>query len=202
MRRWAALAVAVLFLSSCIGIESRLSFRQDGSGTLTLSYKVSQFMKNIDAGRDQKSLPLPVSREDFERAVFGIPGLRLGAIQQREDEKDVHISASLAFDTVQALNEFSRRGGMGLTVTAQGGGFLCRQEIVGARPAGEISPDSLEMIQTFFGDYELSYSVAAPATIRSHSLGQLDGSGRAVTYRVSIPDLLKNNEAQVLEVAW
>jgi hypothetical protein len=202
MHRWAALAVAVLFLSSCIGLESRLSFRQDGSGTLTLSYKVSQFMKNIDAGRDQKSLPLPVSREDFERAVLGIPGLSLRAIEQREDEENVYINASLAFDTVEAINEFSRRGGMGLTITAQGGGFVCRQEIIGAREPGEISEDSQQMIQTFFAGYELAYSVAAPASIRSYSLGQLDDSGRVLTYRVSIPDLLKSNEAKVLEVVW
>jgi len=202
MRRWAALAVAALLLSSCIGIESRLSFRQDGSGALTLSYKVSQFMKNIDAGREQKSLPLPVSREDFERAVFGIPGLRLASFQQREDEQNVYVDANVAFDTIEALNEFSRRGAMGLTVSRQGEGLLCRQEISAAREPGEISADSLEMIRTFFGEYELVYSVGAPAAIRSHSLGELDGEGRVLTYRVSISDILRNSAAQVLEVSW
>ncbi len=202
MRRWAALAAAALLLSSCIGIESRLSFRQDGSGVLTLSYKVSQSMRNIDAGREQKSLPLPVSRADFERAVFGIPGLRLGAFEQREDEENVHIKATVAFDTPAALNEFSRRGAMGLTVSRQGEGFLCRQEISAGRAGSEVSADSLEMIRTFFKDYELVFSVGAPVKIRSHSLGELDESGRVLTYRVSVPDVLANAAGQGLEVAW
>lgn len=202
MRKWAALLGAIVLLSSCVGIESRLSFRQDGSGTLTLSYKISQFMKNIDAGRDQKTLPLPVSREDFERAAFGIPGLRLGSVEQREDEQNVYIRAMLAFDGPEALNEFSRRGGMGLTVSRRDGGFVCRQEITAARDEADISADSLAMIDTFFGDYELAYTVLAPATIRSHSLGVLEEEGRGVSYRASIPELLRSTQAQVLEVAW
>jgi hypothetical protein len=47
-------AVIVLLLSSCIGIKSDILIRQDGSGVLTLSYTISQFIKNIDVGRSEK----------------------------------------------------------------------------------------------------------------------------------------------------
>jgi hypothetical protein len=102
-------------LSSCIGIESRLVLREDGTGTLTLSYKVSQFMKNIDVGREDKRLPLPVSEEDFRRTAEGIEGLRLVDLNEREDDENVYIRAVLEFDSLNAVNGLGPDPGLGLS---------------------------------------------------------------------------------------
>lgn len=196
-----ALGLSVL-LCSCIGIDSRIALRADGSGTLTLSYKVSQFMKNIDVGREDGRLPLPVSEEDFRRTAEGIAGLKLIDLDQREDEENVHIRAVLEFDNLEALNALSPKPGLGLSLTADGKERVFRQEIAPAGDAAELSQDSLEMVEEFFKGYELTYRFSAPSPIKRSSLGELSADGKSVTYSASVTQLLLAAEPVILEVVW
>jgi hypothetical protein len=194
--------MAAVLLSSCIGIDSQIALQNDGSGTLLLSYRISQLMKNLDVAKSDRHLPLPVSREDFQRTVDSIPGLKLLSLSQREDERDVLIDARLAFTGVQAINNLGKEGQIELSFSNEGDLHVFRQQIYRGRGMEEISPESLQMIQTFFEGYELSYRVTAPAAIKKYSLGELSEDQRSVSYKTSVADLLKSGEKQVLEVAW
>jgi hypothetical protein len=204
MKRWflcVPVAIAVL-LSSCIGIESEIRIRQDGSGVMTLSYTISQFIKNIDAGRSEKQLPLPVNEEEFRRSAERIQGLRLTNLEQREDEKNVYIQAELEFDNVEAVNALGREGQIGITLESREGTTTFRQLIYEAPQGQEISEESLEMIETFFEGYELVYSISVPEEVRGHSLGVLGPDGRTVTFTITVPEILKAPEPLILEVVW
>jgi hypothetical protein len=204
MRRWFICFVVVLagLLASCIGIESDILIRQDGSGVLNLSYTISQFIKNIDAGRSEKQLPLPVNEEDFLRSTEGIEGLRLIDLDEREDEQNVYISAEIEFDGVEAVNALGREGQIGITLETRGNTTTFRQLIYDASGGEEISEDSLEMMRTFFEGYELVYSVTVPAEVRDYTLGDLSPDGRTVTYTSTVPEILASPEPLVLEVTW
>lgn len=205
MKRWffcLLLVATTLLLSSCIGIESDIRIRQDGSGVLTLSYTISQFIKNIDAGRSEKQLPLPVNEQEFRRSAERIEGLRLTDVEQREDEENVYIQAELEFDSVEAVNALGRDGQLGISLESQGGTTTFRQLIYQGQQGEEITEESLEMIETFFDGYELVYSVTVPAEVRDHSLGVLAADGRTVTYTATVPEILKTPEPLVLEVIW
>ena len=197
-----AAVAAALLLSSCIGIESEIRIRQDGSGVLRLSYTVSQYIKNIDAGRSEKQLPLPVNEEDFRRSAESIEGLRLNNLEEREDEDNVYIQAELEFDNVEAVNALGKDGQIGITLETQGGTTTFRQLIYEAQQGQEITEESLEMIETFFEGYELVYKVTAPDEVRDHTLGELGSDGRTVTYTITVPEILKSTEPLVLEVVW
>lgn len=203
MTRWlyCILGVVVLLLASCIGIESEIVVRQDGSGILRLSYTVSQFIKNIDEGRADKQLPLPINEEEFRRSAGSIEGLRLTDFEKTEDAENVHIRAELEFDSVQAVNALGREGDIGISFVNQGDTGTFRQVIYAGREE-EISAESLEMIETFFEGYELVYSVTVPREVRSRSLGELAPDGVTVTYTVTIPEILESPEPLVLEVTW
>jgi hypothetical protein len=193
--KWLLLpALCAAALSSCIGIQSQISLGRDGSGTVRLSYRISQFL------REERSLPLPVSREDFQRAVAGAPGLRLEALSQREDERDVIIEARLAFDRVEALNALG--GQLGLSYAVQGDSRVFRQRLNPGRPPGGIQPESLRMAETFFQDYEVSLELSSPVPIRSCSLGQLSEDRQTLRYRATIPELLKQKDELILEIVW
>ena len=204
MTRWffCIVVVIVVLLSSCIGIESDLRIRQDGSGVLTLSYTVSQFIKNIDAGRSEKQLPLPVNEEEFRRSAERIEGLRLTDLVEREDEENVYIRAELEFDNVEAVNALGREGQLGITLETQGDTTTFRQLIYEGQQGEEVTEESLKMIETFFEGYELVYSVTVPAQVRDHTLGVLAPDGRTVTYTTTVPDILRTSEPLFLEVVW
>jgi hypothetical protein len=205
MKHWLfclLLSATTLLLSSCIGIESDIRIRQDGSGVLTLSYTISQFIKNIDAGRSEKQLPLPVNEEEFRRSAEQIEGLRLTDLEQREDEENIYIRAEMEFDSVEAVNALGRDGQLGISLETQGGTTTFRQLIYQGQQGEEITEESLEMIETFFKGYELVYSVTVPSEVTDHSLGVLAPNGRTVTYSATVPEILKEPEPLVLEVIW
>jgi hypothetical protein len=194
--------LAVALLGSCIGIDSQITLQNDGSGTLLLNYRISQLMKNLDAGKSDSILPLPVSREDFQRTVDSVSGLKLISLSQRENERDVLIDARIAFTGIQALNGIGKEGQIELSFSSEGNLHVFRQQIYRGRGLEQISQESLQMIETFFEGYDLSYRVTAPAAIVRHSLGELSEDRRSVSYKTSVADLLKSGEKQVLEVAW
>lgn len=204
MRKWICciLSALILLLSSCIGIDSAILIRADGSGVLTLSYTVSQFIKNIDAGRSEQKLPLPINEEEFRRSSEGIEGLRLNSLDRREDEENVYIEAELEFDSVEVVNSLGREGEIGITLEQQGDATIFRQLIFPGPPAEEITEESLEMIETFFEGYELVYSVTVPGEVRDHTLGDLQENGRTVTYSITVPEVLRSSEPLILEVVW
>jgi hypothetical protein len=189
-----AAALCIATLSSCIGVQSQISLERDGSGTLRLSYRICQFL------REDRELPLPLSGEDFRRAVGQAPGLRLEALSQREDEQDLTIEARLAFDRVEALNALGAQ--LGLSYVEQGGGRVFRQRLYPGQPTGGLSEESLKMAETFFQGYEVSLELSSPVPIRSCSLGELSEDRRTVRYRTTLPELLKHKEEFTLEVAW
>lgn len=202
MTKWFILVLTVVLLSSCIGIESEILLRQDGTGVLTLSYQISQFMKNIDAGREEKQLPLPVNEEEFVRTTEGIEGLRLTDIDEREDEENVYIRAKLEFDSVDAVNALGRAGQIGITLENRGDTNMFRQVIFAGQEGEEITENSLEMLETFFQGYDLVYAIILPTPVQSHTLGELSVDGRTVTYRTTVPEILKASRPLVLEVVW
>jgi hypothetical protein len=187
-------AILVATLSSCIGIQSQITLGRDGSGAVRLSYRIPQFL------REDRSLPLPASREEFQRVVTSATGLRLEALSQREDEQDVTIEARLSFDRVEALNVLG--GQLGLSYTVQPDGRVFRQRIYEGQPPGGISADSMKLAETFFRSYEVFLELSSPDPIRSCSLGQLSEDRRSLRYQITIPELLRQQEGLILEVIW
>jgi hypothetical protein len=187
-------ALCAAALSSCIGVQSQLSLERDGSGTLRLSYRICQFL------REDRELPLPLSGEDLRRAVAGAPGLQLESLSQREDEQDLTIEARLAFDRVESLNALG--GQLGLSYSEQGEGRVFRQRLHSGQPPGGLPAQWLRMAEAFFQGYEVSLELSSPVPIRSYSQGQLSEDRRTLRYRTTIPELLKRKDELTLEVAW
>jgi hypothetical protein len=202
MKRLLLPVLASMLLWSCIGIDSQITLRDDGSGTLQLDYRISQFMKNLDVAKSDWRLPLPVSREDFQRTVGSIPGLRLVSLDQREDEKDVLIAARIEFTSVGAINDIGKEGQIELSYSNEGDLHVFRQQVYRGGGLEEISQESLQMVETFFEGYDLTYRISAPEVIKRHSLGELSEDKRSVSYHTTIADLLKSGEKKVLEIAW
>ena len=194
MKRLLLPALFAVALSSCLGVQSQLSLGRDGSGTLRISYRVAQFL------REGQGLPLPASREDFQRAVEAEPGLRLEALSQREDEQDLILEARLGFDRVENLNALGDR--LGLSYESEEDRRVFRQRLYAGATAGGLSAASLRMLETFFPGYEVSLELSSAAPIRSHSLGQLSEDRRVLRYQTTLLELLRQQDEVTLEVAW
>jgi hypothetical protein len=203
MRKIAVLCAASLFLISCVGIDSRLTVRDNGSGALVLTYRVSQLIANLGISSSEKgAVPLPLSKSDFERSLESTNGkVRLTRFNRSEDEKDVVVSAELSFDSLEALSQAEAFRSQNLKV-ATDGSLRTFSELIARAPGKPVTEDSLRMIDAFFTGYDLTFRIEAPQPIKVNSIGSLSEDKKTLTYSTSIKDLVRAKSDVILSVGW
>ncbi len=203
MKKICILLVCIVFLASCVGIETRLDIGADGSGSLSLTYRISREL--VDLGRaegDPAVVPLPVSREDFARALHGIDGVQLKSFRRGQDEKDVTIDAVIGFTSLESLSRVEAFKELELRISAEGSSRTLTQLIAKAAPQ-PVTADSRRMIDDLFDGYQMTYIVHAPAPIKSNSPGTtLSVDRRTLSFTTKISELVDRTEDLVVSLSW
>lgn len=203
MRKIVVLCLASVVLMSCVGIDSKLTIRDDGSGTLRLDYRVSQLVSDLGTTSSEKGVvPLPLARADFERSLQASNGkVRLTRFRRTENEKDITISAELAFDSIDALAQTEAFRDAELKFSAEGGRHTFTQVIAHA-PTQPVTDDTLRMIDAFFDGYNLTFVIEAPQRMGESALGSLSADRKTLTYTTSVKDVMRTKSDIVLSASW
>jgi hypothetical protein len=203
MRKIAALCFASALLASCVGIDSTLTIRDNGSGTLVLTYRVSQLVADLGDSRSEKGIvPLPLSRSDFERSLEGAKGkVRLARFDRSENEKDITIRAEISFESLDALSQVEAFRDAELKATSNGSRHTFSQLIARA-PEEPVSEDTLRMIDSFFDGYNLTFAIEVPQPIQTNSLGTVSANKRVLTYVTNIKEIERAKSDIVLSLGW
>jgi hypothetical protein len=203
MRKIVILCLTLVFLASCISIDSRLTIRENGSGTLQLIYRVSQLVANLGLSSTGKSaIPLPVTRSDFERSLEASSGkVRLTRFDRSENERDITIRVELSFDSMEALGKVDAFKDADLKWGTDGSLHTFSQ-LVARALTPPLNDDSKRMLETLFDGYELSYVLEAPHPIRDASLGTLSADKMTLTYTAKIQDIMMTPEDLVMRARW
>jgi hypothetical protein len=193
----------VVALTSCVGIDSRLTINDNGSGVLALTYRVSQLVVNLGNPVDGKGVvPLPLSKSDFERSLAATQGkVRLTRFDRSEDQKDITIRAELAFDSLDALAQVDAFQSAQIHVSTDSGNHTF-SELIAKAPSEPVTDDSLRMVDAFFGGYDLAFTVEAPQPVKSNSLGTLSADKRVLTYKTTVSDILRTKNDIILSISW
>ena len=196
----ACLCAAVL--CSCLGVESRLSVRNDGSGTLSLEYRIPRSAGDLGRSPDKDApLPLPVEKADFLRAIEGIPGLRLARYTRRADEENVTIHAEVAFRRIDDLAKVPALGDAGLSIVESGGKHTLTQVVAGS-PESPTTAESLAMIDSLFAGGSVTVVLQTPAPMTPGPLGTLSADRRTLSWTATIGDLARRTGSVVLTATW
>ena len=203
-----ALALTPLFLLSCIGTSSQIKINNDGSGTITQIYRISHELQNMGKTDETAEMyPLPTGKEDLERTVERIPGLRLVSYTSRQDEKDLIINAGFAFDTPEALALLMENQQFKIDLSGK--------KITIHFPAGEDSEAASfkEIFLAAFTGYNFAISLTVPGMAKA---SWFDGSGKSVQqypgtfsvrnstvdFTVSMGELVYLDNPLNLEINW
>ncbi len=194
----------LLLLNACIGVESTITIRENGSGTAALSYRISHKVAHL--GRlDENDLfvPLPVNENDLERTVANTDGINLLSSEQNEDETNVYINADFRFDSAEALSGLfsTAEEEEAFTVEQDGNETVFRYRLFSGLEQ-PVDPETMTMINTYFTDYSLDFTVNTPAPITDSNIGTVSDNGRSISFSTSIPELFENNSEVVWEVRW
>ncbi len=203
MRKIIPLLIGVVLLASCVDVETRLSIHGNGSGTLVLDYSIARQL--ADLGRtaaEAPAVPLPLEREDFQRALAGVPGLVLKSFTRSQNELEVSIRAEISFVSLEALARVEVFQEMRLRLETSGSRRT--MSVLLARAAeSPVSDDSVAMVGDMFQGRALTYVVQAPSRIVSATPGaELSADGRTLTYTARMTDLVRLPEDLVLTVSW
>jgi hypothetical protein len=192
----------ILLFVGCIGIESTMNINANGSGTVSIQYKVSQLLVNMGRTETEgeKQVPLPLTEEDIRQAVMRAPGLSLHSVHQEETETDVIILAEIGFDSVESLSKSEVFADMPISFSTNGDTYVFSQLLT--EGSEEMTEEQKQAMQDFFQGYELAFTVTAPRKIIDYNRGVLSQDQRTLTYRVTILQLLEFKQRTVLTLSW
>jgi hypothetical protein len=196
----ACLCAALLF--SCVDVESRLSIRNDGSGTLSLEYQIPRSVADLGRTPDKDApVPLPVEKADFLRGIAGIPGVRLARYTRRADEENVTIRAEIAFKRLENLAKVPALRDAGLALVENGGTRTLTQ-LVAAAPESPASVESLALVDSLFAGGSISIVLQTPAPMTPGPLGTLSADRRTLSWTATVGDLARRTDSVVLTATW
>jgi hypothetical protein len=196
------LLLCSIALFSCISIDTEIELKQDGSGTVRLSYTVDKMLVDVGSFDDGSSvIPLPVDEENFRISAAAVPGLSMNSFSQDENDTEIYIDAVLDFSSVEALNTFISAAEDSIVYVSEDGKSVYRHTIFRA-PEGGTDEETLAFADSFFSDYELSFRLKSPAAIQSVNRGSIGDEPDSAHYRIPLNELLRTEETIIWEVSW
>ena len=166
----------VLFLCSCFGMSMDIELRQNGSGTLSLEYRISKSLDSLGKlDGNERWNTIPVGRSDFERTISRLPDIKLVSFSSKEDQKDVIISAKLEFSSIKGLLAFIDAGGQRSSFSgdARSGSLV----LTLSEGSQNIDADLLKLIENVSSSYSVKMGMSFPG---DGTLSILDNNGRAL----------------------
>lgn len=203
--RLAAAGLAAVTLAACVDVEMRFVMRRGGAGVLELDYRVpAEAATLLDPVDGAPSVPLPITRADFDAAIAGAKGARLRRYRRTDDGGAVAVSVRISFDSVEALRTVAGFGGLPVSFTAGGdGGGELSQRVIPARAAVDApDPRLAALAQALAGESRVTFVVAAPAAITDAGGAAVDADGRTARLSFSLADYLTDPGPVDLIVRW
>jgi hypothetical protein len=214
-----AICFSVVLFSSCIGIKADIALKADGSGRISLEYRVSRQMDGLGQLDGNMSKPtIPTGKADFERTLARLPGLKLVSFSTKQDETDTINKADIDFASLEALLPFLNSAGEGTALAQTGGKTSLRltlSEGFGrSQGSGGIDPELLALVEAISVGYEVAISLSSPKdtslALFDHAgkpIQALNGaewvkSGRKASLALPLPQLLSLKEGLDLEFSW
>jgi hypothetical protein len=202
MRRIILVSLCAAVLCSCIGVESRLTIGNDGSGTLSFDYRVPRDVAAYGrADGAELAVPLPVDRADFLRAIEDVPGVRLTRYSRRVKDDTVAIHAVITFRTIADLARVPALRDAGLAFTASGTAHTLTQVVAGP-PGTAPTPESLALVDSLFAGAAITVAVTTPSPMTPGPVGTLSADRRTLTWTGSLGDLARRAGSVVLTATW
>lgn len=210
----AASFLMAVFLSSCIGVQSEITIKENGSGTISLEYRISGLMDSLGKLDGNEGMPpLPVGKADFERTIARVQGLKILSFSTASEGGDTLIRAKLEFSTIDALREFLGasvvRAGSGSR--GEGGQNRLSLNFGGGSPEyGELSDFlraacegyNLAFIINLPGEARVSWSDGQGGVLASAPLGSLSVQRGRVSFSAPIYDLAVSPSPVIMELSW
>ena len=211
--------VSLALMNSCLGASADIVIRGDGSGKITLEYRVSQMLESMGRLDGNKRWPaIPVGKADFERSLARIPGLRLSSFSSKEAggasggirsgrSGDLVTRVTLEFKDTAALLAFLDSTGSHASLV-QGPSSTTLRLVLLDPSTDTLDADLLSLLREISAGYEMSLSFSTPKNAvlsllpPSVTAARIVPQGRKVSFAIGMGDLIGLEDGLIVEVTW
>jgi hypothetical protein len=199
------LPILILILSSCLGVKADIVLNPDNSGTVDLEYRISHILESLGKqDGNERWLPLPAGKADFERTMARLPGMEMLSFSSRDDGKDTVISTKLEFKDMDTLLKFLDAAGEKAVFVRENDSSRLTLML------GEgLAPDNRGLEELFARVSEgyfvnISLSLPREGALNAPALkgGEIQGSGKKLACTLPLGGILASKEAMKLEFSW
>jgi hypothetical protein len=216
--RTGAVLLIIFFFGSCVGVSADITIRKNGSGFITLEYRMSDELESLGKldGNAPWS-PVPAGRADFERAIARIPSMRIASFSSRKEGGDIVNKVRLDFGDTGALLKFLDALGEGASLTRENGRNVLALDFGGNEGgASAVDPALAELAAETLAAYSLnlSFDTGADGEIflvdrtgqsrgaEGPPAGWVVQSGKKMVFSAPMADLLTRPEPARLRITW
>lgn len=199
----AVLGVGVLLiLSGCLDITATLDLENDGSGRLELEYRLGRDLYEMGVFDEESAyVPIPIHREDYERAVNDVEGVELARYQIERSEKEIVVTSAIRFETLDALNAYYSPGAQRIRIDQANG---TRKLVVDLHPdeAGDLDAETRSFAESYLSDHYVTIRLQAPGAIESSENVTVGEAGDRAEGRFSLASLFTGDAPRNVSVSW
>ncbi|RPJ06918.1 MAG: hypothetical protein EHM28_09010, partial [Spirochaetaceae bacterium] len=119
VKRAVICVVACFVCFSCIAFDSTMKLNENGSGKFVIQYRISQMLKNMGEKENpeaEPANPFPFSKQEVEKSLSNVPGIKLNSVTEWEDEQDMYVKVDLDFTNIEALQKAEMFNDMPVTL--------------------------------------------------------------------------------------
>jgi len=208
--------ILLLTLNSCIGLSLNIQMNKDGSGKLTMEYRISKMIYSLGALDGNESMPsIPIGKADWDKTINRIPGAKLASYSSAEEQQDTVTKVVIDFKNEQVLLLLLDSFGEKSSINIQGqSGKLDLILLDGSIDDSAYDDDMLDLMRIFTDGYNFSISFNGPGTstlvvtdglgkaVTAQSSAKTVLSGKLVSYSIGIMDLLDMKDGLGLRFSW
>jgi len=121
--------LAVVLLTSCLGVDMNTRFNADGSGIIKMRLQISQAL--LQMSQEEGASPIPLTKQDVEAAYKDLPGVKVESVTEQNTDKDKIITATISFKDFSVFKNTKDLAGTGASLTKSPDGKTTYSVIVG-----------------------------------------------------------------------
>ncbi|MDR2865703.1 MAG: hypothetical protein LBV68_08850 [Spirochaetaceae bacterium] len=207
------LIVTSLLFCACFGIKSDVLIRGNGSGTLSMEYRIAEKLLKLGTQDGNENFPvIPVGQEDFKRTVDRIEGLELKAFSSKKENEDIIYQVKIEYSTLSALAQFMNTHGGVFEFRENNGLHILNIIFSSGRKSYQF--DTNEFFPAVFKDYAFDFKISFPKKcdviflnagaqrIEKPSYGAIKIGSKSFEFAAAMSEILTAEEALTLEISW
>ena len=224
MKKFHVILLISLFLfTSCIGLSIDIRMNSDGSGKLTMEYRISHTLESLGSLDGNKDMPtIPVSRLDWDRTIQRVPGSRIASFSSRQKGQDTITTVVLEYNNIDTLLTFlSPESSSAPIMTSKNQNsinLILNDSSLDSNDTNknnaQYDEELIELARTMFTGYNFSLIFSAPSNstlaftngtgneIPPPSSVKAITSGKQVSMSIGIMDLLESREGMGVKLNW